>query len=102
MLDRLTEGPVVLVGSSMGGWIALHVALRRPERVAALVGIAAAPDFTEWGYTDEEKATLQRDGSLEQPNPYGGEPSSRPWASGSRARRCACSSPRSRSTAPSA
>ena len=74
MLDRLTEGPVVLVGSSMGGWIALHVALRRPERVSALIGIAAAPDFTEWGYTDEEKATLQREGRLEQPNPYGDEP----------------------------
>ena len=44
--DALTEGPQVLVGSSMGGWIALLLALRRPERVAALVGIAAAPDFT--------------------------------------------------------
>jgi pimeloyl-ACP methyl ester carboxylesterase len=49
MTDRLTEGPLILVGSSMGGWIALHLALRRRERVAALVGIAAAPDFTDWG-----------------------------------------------------
>ena len=48
-VDRLTEGPIVLVGSSMGGWIALHLALLRPERVQALVGIAAAPDFTELG-----------------------------------------------------
>jgi pimeloyl-ACP methyl ester carboxylesterase len=47
--DRLTEGPLILIGSSMGGWIALHVALRRSARVRALVGIAAAPDFTEWG-----------------------------------------------------
>ena len=47
VIDRLTEGPLVLVGSSMGGWIALLAALARPERVAALVGIAAAPDFTE-------------------------------------------------------
>ena len=46
LLDR-TGGRVVLVGSSMGGWIALLLALRRPERVAALVGVAAAPDFTE-------------------------------------------------------
>src|SRR5215207_8707020 len=49
VLDRLSGGPVAIVGSSMGGWIALHVALRRPDRVAALVGIAAAPDFTDWG-----------------------------------------------------
>jgi len=74
VLDRMSEGPVVLVGSSMGGWIALHLALRRPDRVAALIGIAAAPDFTEWGYSDTEKATLQREGRLEQPNPYGPEP----------------------------
>lgn len=74
VLDRLTDGLVVLVGSSMGGWIALHLALRRRERVAALIGIAAAPDFTEWGYTDAEKTTLHRDGRLEQPNPYGDQP----------------------------
>ena len=74
MVDRLTEGPVVLVGSSMGGWIALHLALRRSDRAIALVGIAAAPDFTDWGYTADEKTTLERDGRLEQPNPYGAEP----------------------------
>jgi len=74
MLDDLTEGPVVLVGSSMGGWIALHAALRRPDRVAGLVGIAAAPDFTGWGYSEDEKAELRRSGRLEQPNPYGSEP----------------------------
>ena len=54
VIDRLTEGPLVLVGSSMGGWIALHCALRRPQRVAALVGIAAAPDFTDWGFSDRQ------------------------------------------------
>ena len=48
-VDRLTEGPLILICSSMGGWIALHVALRRPDRVRALVGIAVAPDFTDWG-----------------------------------------------------
>ncbi|MBV9528782.1 alpha/beta hydrolase [Sphingomonas sp.] len=51
-IDQLTEGPLVLVGSSMGGWLALHVAIRRPERVQALVGIAAAADFTAWGFPD--------------------------------------------------
>jgi len=85
LLDRLTTGPVILAGSSMGGWIALHLAIRRPERVAALVGIAAAPDFTEWGYSDEQKAALADDGRLELPNPYGPEPqvtTFRFWQSG--------------------
>jgi pimeloyl-ACP methyl ester carboxylesterase len=74
-VDQLTRGPLVLVGSSMGGWIALHMALLRPDRVRALVGIAAAPNFTEWGFTAEQKAELQRDGRIEEPNPYGPEPS---------------------------
>lgn len=73
-VDRLTEGPLILIGSSMGGWIALHLALLRRERVAALVGIAAAPDFTDWGFTIVEKEELQRCGRLQRPNPYGPEP----------------------------
>jgi pimeloyl-ACP methyl ester carboxylesterase len=70
-IDRLTQGGLIIIGSSMGGWIALHLALLRPERVLGLVGIAAAPDFTEWGFSDEQKATLQTTGRLEEPNPYG-------------------------------
>jgi pimeloyl-ACP methyl ester carboxylesterase len=58
-VDRLTRGPLILVGSSMGGWLALPVALLRPERVKALVGIAAAPDFTQWGFSDGETAERQ-------------------------------------------
>jgi pimeloyl-ACP methyl ester carboxylesterase len=58
-VDRLTRGPLILVGSSMGGWLALHVAMLRPERVKALVGIAAAPDFTQWGFSDGETAERQ-------------------------------------------
>jgi pimeloyl-ACP methyl ester carboxylesterase len=58
-LDRLTDGPVIAIGSSMGGWIALHLALLRPARVTGLVGIAAAPDFTDWGFVDAEVAERQ-------------------------------------------
>src|SRR5579884_1057815 len=73
-VDQLTEGPLILIGSSMGGWIALQVALLRADRVRAVVGIAAAPDFTEWGFTDAQKAGLQERGRLEQPNRYGPGP----------------------------
>ena len=74
-IDMLTEGPLIVAGSSMGGWLALHAALRRKDRVQALLGIAAAPDFTEWGFTVEEKETLNLDGKLEKPNRYGPDPS---------------------------
>jgi pimeloyl-ACP methyl ester carboxylesterase len=75
LIDALTHGPLVLVGSSMGGWIALLTALARPERVAGLVGIAAAPDFTErlmWrSMTPAERERLMREGVLQVPSAYG-------------------------------
>jgi pimeloyl-ACP methyl ester carboxylesterase len=74
----VAEGPQVLLGSSMGGWIMLLVALARPERVAALVGIAAAPDFTEdlmWQqYPPELRKQLIREGLYRQPSDYADEP----------------------------
>lgn len=73
MIDHAVTGPVVLVGSSMGGWIMLLAALSRPERVVAMVGIAAAPDFTDWGFSQEEKLYILQYGKLERPNPYGPE-----------------------------
>ncbi len=72
--DRLTEGPQVLVGSSMGGWMALLLALRRPERVAALVGIAAAPDFTALiveTLPAGAREAIAREGVWRRPSEYG-------------------------------
>lgn len=73
VLDSM-GGPAIVIGSSMGGWIALHLALRRPDRIAALVGIAAAPDFTQWGFSESEMRQIAKTGVLERPNPYGEEP----------------------------
>jgi pimeloyl-ACP methyl ester carboxylesterase len=74
MIDAFTEGPVVLVGSSMGGWLMLLAALSWPERVAGLVGIAPAPDFTHWGFTQDQKMTILREGRLEEPSAYSDQP----------------------------
>lgn len=72
-------GEVVLIGSSMGGWMMLLCALALsnqsgPERVRGLIGIAPAPDFTDWGYTDQQKAQFRRGETVYEANPYGPEP----------------------------
>lgn len=74
MLDEVATGPVVLVGSSMGGWLMLLAAKARPDQVTALVGIAPAPDFTDWGFSMDEKMAILQTGRLERPNPYGPAP----------------------------
>lgn len=82
-IDALTTGRLILVGSSMGGWLSLLAARARPERLAGLVLIAAAPDFTERmllkGLSPEDRATLEREGRLERPSQYSPEPSVFTW-----------------------
>ncbi|WP_170438026.1 alpha/beta fold hydrolase [Ruegeria arenilitoris] len=73
-VSALTEGPLIVVGSSMGGWQALLLARAMPERIAGMVTIAAAPDFTEDGYwasfSDEQKQALETVGHVELPSDY--------------------------------
>lgn len=75
VISALTEGPLVLVGSSMGGWISLLVSRTMPERVAGLVTVAAAPDFTEdsmWaGFDAVQRTALEADGRVALPSDYG-------------------------------
>lgn len=70
-VDQLTDGPIILIGSSMGGWLALHVATLRPGRVQAIAGIAAAADFTEWGISDASKVRLAAGETLRGHGDYG-------------------------------
>jgi pimeloyl-ACP methyl ester carboxylesterase len=78
VIDRLTDGRLLLVGSSMGGWIATLAALARPERIAGLVLVAPAHDFTEKlmipGLPDEAQAALAATGRWERPSAYGDWP----------------------------
>lgn len=74
VIDSLTSGPQILIGSSMGGWIMLLAALARPERIAALVGVAGAPDFTEellWPrLTPAQRAEIIERGAIVLPSEF--------------------------------
>jgi pimeloyl-ACP methyl ester carboxylesterase len=70
-IGLLVRGPLVLVGSSMGGWLMLLVARALGDQIKGLVGIAAAPDFTDWGFSDAEKGRIVKYGRIERPSDYG-------------------------------
>ena len=74
--DALAPGPLLPIGSSMGGWIMLHLALADPARIQALVGIAAAPDFTRWGLSlsVEDVENLAHRGFTTRPSAYADSP----------------------------
>jgi pimeloyl-ACP methyl ester carboxylesterase len=67
-------GPLVLIGSSMGGWLMLLVAEALGKQVTAMVGIAAAPDFTDWDFNAADRATIAATSRIERPSDYGYEP----------------------------
>lgn len=74
VIDRLTSGPLVMVGSSLGGWLMLRTALQRPDRVKAMVGIAAAPDFVSEfilpQMTEAHRSELARQGYFTTPSGF--------------------------------
>lgn len=74
VIDEVTRGPLILIGSSMGGWLMILAALARPERIKVLIGVASAPDFTEeliWAtLTDPQKKEFQRHGIIQTPSQY--------------------------------
>lgn len=77
VLDHLTEGPQILVGSSMGGWLMMLVALERPQRIRSLLGIASAPDFTEDLFeklAPEQQRAIREEGICYLPSSYGDKP----------------------------
>jgi pimeloyl-ACP methyl ester carboxylesterase len=74
VLANANVGPLILIGSSMGGWLMLLVAEALGKQVTAMVGIAAAPDFTDWDFDAADRATIAANGRIERPSDYGYDP----------------------------
>ncbi len=89
VISAITAGPIILIGSSMGGWLMLLVAQALGDRVTAMVGIAAAPDFTDWDLSDADRDQVLATGRIERASEYGYEPmviTRAFWESGARNR----------------
>lgn len=74
LVEAYCPGPVLLIGSSMGGWLMLLAALTLSERLAGLIGIAPAPDFTDWGTSESDQMALASGETVFKSNPYGPAP----------------------------
>jgi pimeloyl-ACP methyl ester carboxylesterase len=74
VLAEANVGPLILIGSSMGGWLMLMLAEKLGNQVTGLVGIAAAPDFTDWDFDAADRATIAATGRIERPSDYGYDP----------------------------
>jgi len=74
VIAQATVGPIILIGSSFGGWLMLLLAEALGDQVTGLVGIAAAPDFTDWDFNDADRATIAATGRIERPSDYGYDP----------------------------
>jgi pimeloyl-ACP methyl ester carboxylesterase len=74
LIDAYAEGPVLVTGSSMGGWLMLLVGKALGDRLAGIIGIASAPDFTWWGRSKDDRAALAAGQTVYDENPYGPEP----------------------------
>ena len=74
VIQHVVSGPIILVGSSMGGWLMLLVAEALSDQVQAMVGIAAAPDFTDWDFGDADRDEIVANGRIERPSDYGYDP----------------------------
>jgi pimeloyl-ACP methyl ester carboxylesterase len=74
LIDSRISGAVILVGSSMGGWLMLLAGRTLGARLAGLVGVAAAPDFTDWGCSADQRERLAAGETVFEDNPHGAEP----------------------------